>query len=184
MPCCDIVLRVRYGQVSGDIRSFGTARRTQARPCLSTWARVTVVLLTFSVLAQGGGGVFSLHIVDKMISSVDPNCPPWAHMSLGTHLHAVAHSFRFFAHISSQTGYNRSIKGLRRNSLKDSKKSPTFCCSGADSVSRLQTAKPVCPARLVGVHPPSPLRLVSASRAPCETRHAHPADAADPTVSR
>ena len=51
-----IVLRVRYGQVSGDIRSFGTARRAQARACLSTWARVTVVLLTFSVLVQGGGG--------------------------------------------------------------------------------------------------------------------------------
>ena len=51
-----IVLRVRYGQVSGDIRSFGTARRAQARACLSTGARVTVVLMTFRVLVQGGGG--------------------------------------------------------------------------------------------------------------------------------
>ena len=49
------MLRVRYGQVSGDISSFGTAPRAQARACLSTGARVTVVLMTFSVLAQGGG---------------------------------------------------------------------------------------------------------------------------------
>ena len=48
---------VWYGQVSGDIRSFGTARRAQAQACLSTGARVTVVLMTFRVLAQGGAGV-------------------------------------------------------------------------------------------------------------------------------
>ena len=48
---------MRYGQVSGDICSFGTARRAQARACLSTGARFTVVLMTFKVLAQGGAGV-------------------------------------------------------------------------------------------------------------------------------
>ena len=42
---------------NGDTCFFGTARRAQALPCLSTGARVTVVLLTFRVLAQGGGGV-------------------------------------------------------------------------------------------------------------------------------
>ena len=51
------MLRVRYGQVSGDIRSFGTARCAQAQACLSTGARVTVILMTFRVLAQGGRGV-------------------------------------------------------------------------------------------------------------------------------
>ena len=40
----------------GDMHSFGTARRAQARACLSTGARLTVVFLTFSVLVPGGGG--------------------------------------------------------------------------------------------------------------------------------
>ena len=31
-------------------------RVAQARACLSTPARVTVILMTFTVLAQGGGG--------------------------------------------------------------------------------------------------------------------------------
>ena len=40
---------------NGDTCFFGTARRVQARACLSTGARVTVVLLIFRVLAQRGG---------------------------------------------------------------------------------------------------------------------------------
>ena len=47
---------------NGDTCFFGTARRAQARACLSTGARVTVVLLTFRVLAQGGGGTQLLHL--------------------------------------------------------------------------------------------------------------------------
>ena len=63
---------MRYGQVSGDIRSFGTARRAQARACLSTEARVTVVLMTFRVLAQGGGGVGSLFWALPCLSTWTP----------------------------------------------------------------------------------------------------------------
>ena len=79
--CCSatIVLRVRYGQVSGDIRSFGTARRAQARACRSTGARVTVVLMTFRVLAQGGDGVhmFSNHFSCSVLVSWFSNvCDP------------------------------------------------------------------------------------------------------------
>ena len=57
------LLRVRYGQVFGDIHSFGTACRAQAWACLSTGPRLTVVFLTFSVLAQEKGGVHPFHWV-------------------------------------------------------------------------------------------------------------------------
>ena len=51
------LLRVRYGQVFGDIHSFHTTRRAQAWACLSTGSRLTVVFLTFSMLVPGEGGV-------------------------------------------------------------------------------------------------------------------------------
>ena len=49
-------------QSEREVHSFGTARRAQARAGLSTGARLTVVFLTFSVLAQGGGGYHFVHL--------------------------------------------------------------------------------------------------------------------------
>ena len=39
----------------GEVYSFGTARSAQAQACPITGARQTVVFLTFSFIAQGGG---------------------------------------------------------------------------------------------------------------------------------
>ena len=51
---------MRYGQIFGDMHSFGTVCCAQARAYLTTGARL-VVFLMFSVLAQGvGGGGYTL----------------------------------------------------------------------------------------------------------------------------
>ena len=51
-----ITVTTLVGRLQGGVKvhSFGTVRRAQAQACLSTGARLTVVLLTFSVLVQGG----------------------------------------------------------------------------------------------------------------------------------
>ena len=51
-------LRMRYGQVFGDIRSFRTVHRAMRKHRL-VQAPGTVVFLIFLVLAQGGGGILS-----------------------------------------------------------------------------------------------------------------------------
>ena len=55
-------------QSEGEGYSFGPARRAQARVCLSTRARLTVIFLTFSVLAQGG---ISTSSVRQLLGAAD-----------------------------------------------------------------------------------------------------------------
>ena len=51
-----IVLRVRYGQVFGDIHSVGTARRAQALPCPSTGTPFARSFPDFQHACTRGGG--------------------------------------------------------------------------------------------------------------------------------
>ena len=56
-PCYDNCALVRYGQVSGDIRSFGTACRAQALPCPSTGTQSDRCFPDFPGASTRGGGV-------------------------------------------------------------------------------------------------------------------------------
>ena len=59
-PVTTILLRVRYGQVFGDIRSFDTAVARKHPLVQAPGPSVTVVFLTFLVLAQGRPDAFAL----------------------------------------------------------------------------------------------------------------------------
>ena len=61
------------------MHSFGIARRAQAWACPNMGPRLTIVFLTFTVLAHGGGGVLSLIRKGCMKNAME-NC---AQLSLG-----------------------------------------------------------------------------------------------------
>ena len=81
-PVATIVLRVRYGQVFNDIRSFAPRVVRKHRLVQALEPGLTVLFLPFVVLAQGGGGGVnpqsSILNVPEESSLVSRN-PQWPH---------------------------------------------------------------------------------------------------------